>query len=101
MNAYVGSWHYSFYLIVYFTNHQYEDALAMYEPIENPQVSYYRWIAPTYAYLGRLEKAREAGAKYRKHYPNFDLGEHLSRIPFAREEDEAHYGEGLRMAGLE
>ena len=101
LNAYVGSWHYSFYLIAYFTNHQYEDALAIYERIENPQVSYYRWIAPTYAYLGRLEEAREAGAKYREHYPNFDLEEHLSRIPFARKEDKAHYGEGLRMAGFE
>jgi adenylate cyclase len=102
LNTYLGQWHRTQYIVAYFNARRYDDAALIFEKLENPSalISYQRWIAATYAYLGRDEEARAAAAKYREAYPEFDLGEHLSRIPFAAEEDRAHYGEGLRRAGL-
>ncbi|MCZ6770787.1 MAG: tetratricopeptide repeat protein [Proteobacteria bacterium] len=102
LNANLGQWHRMQYIVAYFNARRYNDAALIYERLENPHAMpfYQRWIAATFTYLGRDEEARAAAARYRTTYPNFDLTEHLCRIPFAQEEDREHYGEGLRRAGL-
>ncbi len=96
----LAQWHHSTYIMAYFNVRRYEDAVAVWEKLDTPPMYFYRWIAATYAHLGRKDEAQAMARKYLERYPTFDLAEHLTRMPFRREEDLAHYGEGLKLAGL-
>ena len=100
LNAYLGQWHKTQYVVAYFNARRYQDAYDSSETLEGKNASFQRWIAANYAYLDREEEAFAAAQKYLESYPRFDLQEHLSRIPYAKQEDCEHYGNGLRMAGL-
>lgn len=100
LNSYLGQWHKTQYVVAYFNARRYQDANDISETLESKNASYQRWIAANFAYLDREEEAQAAAQKYLESYPKFDLAEHLSRIPYAKKEDCAHYGNGLRMAGL-
>ncbi len=100
LNPYLGQWPQALYVVAYFNARRYESAVVTIGKLVDPPVSIQRWIAPTYAYLGRLEEAQTAVAKYRVAYPQFNLAEHLARIPFTHAADREHYAEGLRRAGL-
>jgi len=93
-------WHRSIYIVAYFNARRYADAVAVWEKLDDPPTYFYRWIAATFAHLGRDDEAQAAAHKYLARYPNFDLAEHLSRMPFRREEDLEHYAQGLKRAGL-
>jgi adenylate cyclase len=100
LNPHLGQWPQSLYVVAYFNARRYEAALATISKLIEPPVSIQRWIAPTYAYLGRLHEAQAAVTKYRVAYPQFNLAEHLARIPFTHAADREHYAAGLRLAGL-
>lgn len=100
LNSFLGQWHKTQYVVAYFNSRRYQDAYDVSETLETKHASYQRWIAANHAYLDREEDALAAAQKYLESYPNFDLEEHLSRIPYSRQEDCKHYGDGLRMAGL-
>ncbi len=94
------AWHRSVYIVAYFNARRYEDAVAVWEKLDDPPTYFYRWIAATFAHLGRDEEACAAARRYLKVYPNFDLADHLRRMPFRLPEDLAHYAEGLKRANL-
>jgi len=96
----LAQWQQSIYIVAYFNARRYDDAVAVWEKLDKPPVYFYRWIAAAFAHLGREAEAQAIGRKYLETYPNFDLVEHLSRMPFRLEEDLAHYAEGLKLAGL-
>ena len=72
----------------------------MWDKLDAPQIYFYRWIAAAFAHAGLEERAQAAATHYLNTYPNFDLKDHLDRMPFRLEADLAHYGEGLSRAGL-
>ena len=96
----LAQWHHSIYIVAYFNARRYEDAVAVWEKLDKPPVYFYRWIAATFAHLGRIDEAQAIARKYLESYPEFDLAQHLSRMPFRLEEDLAHYAQGLKLAGL-
>jgi uncharacterized protein HemY len=60
----------------------------------------YRWLAASYAQLGREADAQAAAAEYLKRTPDFSLARHLEMLHFQHAEDRDHYADGLRKAGL-
>jgi adenylate cyclase len=100
LNSDLAQWHQSIYIVAYFNARRYEDAVAVWERLDQPPVYFFRWIAAAFAHLGREDEAQAIARKYLETYPDFDLAEHLSRMPFRLEEDLAHYAEGLKLAGL-
>ncbi len=100
LNPHLGEWPRSLYVLAYFNARRYDDAAAAFERLEVPRTEHQRWAAAVYAYLGREADAKRVAARYREAYPNFNLEQHLARIPFAHGADLDHYGEGLRRAGL-
>jgi adenylate cyclase len=60
----------------------------------------YRWLAASYAQLGREADAKAAAAEYLKRTPDFSLARHLEMLHFQHAEDRDHYADGLRKAGL-
>ncbi len=100
LNPQLGEWPRAIYVLAYFNARRYADAAGAWERLESPRIEFQRWAAALYAYLGRDEEARSAATRYLDTYPKFRLQQHLARIPFTRQEDLEHYGEGLRRAGL-
>ena len=60
----------------------------------------YRWLAASYAQLGRDLDAKAAAEEYLKRTPDFSLASHLEMLHFQHAQDRDHYAEGLRKAGL-
>ena len=60
----------------------------------------YRWLAASYAQLGRELDAKAAAEEYLKRTPGFSIASHLEMMSFQHGEDREHYAEGLRKAGL-
>ena len=96
----LAQWHRSIYIVANFNARRYDEAVAMWEKLNEPPIYFYRWIATTYAHMGCIEEARKVGAKYFQAYPNFNFTDHLLRMPFRHEEDRAHYRDGLAKAGI-
>jgi len=57
-------------------------------------------LAASNALAGRMDKARDAMARIRKHAPTLCISTLKVQIPLRRPEDFARFGEGLRLAGL-
>ena len=60
----------------------------------------YRWLAASYAQLGREQDAKAAAEEYLKRTPDFSLANHLEMLHFQHAADREHYADGLRKAGL-
>jgi len=59
------------------------------------------WLAATYAQMGRLKEARAAVAELMRLEPNYTIGGIARRLAaFKNANDDQHYFEGLRKAGL-
>lgn len=100
LNPDLAQWQRSAYVVAYFNARRYDEAIAVWDKLDAPQIYFYRWIAATFAHAGLDDRAHAAAARYLAAYPNFDLSDHLDRMPFRLEADLAHYGEGLMRAGL-
>jgi adenylate cyclase len=92
---------YTLYLgIAYYIVRRYDDAVTALRrggPLGDVRQ---RWLAASYAQLGRAAEAKAAAAEYLKRTPDFSIASHLEMNPFRRAEDREHYAEGLRKAGL-
>ena len=83
----------------YYLLGDYNESLNYLQRIVQPGPAY-RLIAATYAQLGRLEDARQAGAELLKINPEFSIRRYEAQAPYANREDLDRYVTGLRMAGL-
>lgn len=101
INPYLGDWPRSLYVAAYFIAERYEDGAEVIADIHTPQVSHMRWFAATFAALWNDAEARRYAEQYLERYPEFDLDEHVRRVPFRRESDRERYTECLRKAGFE
>ena len=100
INPYMDDWSKTLYVAAHFVAHRYERAAQIIEDIHSPQVSACRWFAATCAALGRHDEARRYVEKYLERYPEFDLEDHVNRVPFRRTADREHYEKWMREAGF-
>ncbi len=101
INPFLGDWPRTLYVVAYFMAEDYEKALPVIEDILTPQASNCRWFAATCAMLGQPERAQRYADIYFDRYPDFELDEHVSRVPFRHEADRERYRGALRAAGFE
>ena len=86
---------------VYFVAGRYEEALdALVQVTGAPYYAGYRRLAATYPYLGRMDEARAAMAKFREVEPQASIELYARTEPFKRKDDLERYLDGLRKAGL-
>jgi adenylate cyclase len=98
--------HYYFYLsTVQFDLRQYSEAVKSIKKTGNtfPDFHLSRILAPSYAYLGRLDEARAELKKLAKVYWHYQLQDVVNPDFSYRklEEDNKHWQEGFRKAGLQ
>ena len=97
--------------MAHYTARQYEDALAAFRELPNPDVVDCSWLAAIYAQLGEDKAARAAladcEAQAREEFPTFpgDTPGGWARYwwcvaPYRNDDDLEHLLEGLRKAGL-
>jgi adenylate cyclase len=86
--------------IAYYLARRYEDAVAALRRGRPLGAMAYRWLAASYAQLGREQDANAAAEEYLKRTPGFSLASHLEMLHFQHPADREHYAEGLRKAGL-
>ena len=79
---------------------RYQEAITALRKSEPPSAMVYRWLAASYAQLGREAEASAAAAEHLKRTPDFSLPKHLETMPFRHAEHRDHYVDGLRKAGL-
>ena len=85
---------------VHFVAGRYEEAIDALLQITGPYPARYKKLAATYPYLGRLEEARTAMAKFRDLEPQASIELYARTEPFKRQGDLKRYLYGLRKAGL-
>jgi adenylate cyclase len=86
--------------IAYYLARRYDDAVTALRRGRPLGAMAYRWLAASYAQLGREVEAKAAAEEYLKRTPDFSLASHLEMVHFQHTEDREHYAEGLRKAGL-
>ena len=86
--------------VAYYLTRRYEEAITALRKGRPLGAMASRWLAASYAQLGREQEAQAAAAEYLKQTPNFSLDRHLRMLHFQHAEDRDHYAEGLRRAGL-
>jgi adenylate cyclase len=79
---------------------RYEDAVSALRKGRPLGAMSLRWLAASYAQLGRDAEAKAAAEEYLKRTPDFSLARHLEMLPFQHAADRDHYAEGLRKVGL-
>jgi adenylate cyclase len=57
-------------------------------------------LASALGYLGEIDEAHRVWRELKEINPKYSFSEHLSRLPFKREEDARRLGDGLQKAGL-
>jgi hypothetical protein len=86
---------------VHFVAGRYEEAVdALLQVTGVPYHYRYRRLAATYPYLGRMDEARAAMAKYRELEPQASIELYARTEPFKRQDDLNRFLDGLRKAGL-
>ena len=86
--------------IAYYLARRYDDAVTALRRGRPLGAMAYRWLAASYAQLGRDLEAKAAAEEYLKRTPDFSLARHLEMLHFQQADDRDHYTEGLRKAGL-
>jgi adenylate cyclase len=86
--------------IAYYLSRRYDDAITALRRGRPLGAMAYRWLAASYAQLGREADAKAATEEYLKLTPGFSLARHLEMLHFQHAEDREHYVDGLRKAGL-
>jgi adenylate cyclase len=86
--------------IAHYLARRYDDAVTALRRGRPLGAMAYRWLAASYAQLGREADAKDAAAEYLKRTPDFSLARHLEMLHFQQAADRDHYAEGLRKAGL-
>jgi adenylate cyclase len=86
--------------IAYYLARRYDDAVTALRRGRPIGAMAYRWLAASYAQLGRELDAQAAAQEYLKRTPDFSIASHLEMLHFQHAPDREHYAEGLRKAGL-
>jgi tetratricopeptide (TPR) repeat protein len=86
--------------IAYYLARRYDDAVTALRRGRPLGAMAYRWLAASYAQLGREPDAKAAAEEYLKLTPDFSIAGHLEMLHFQHAGDREHYAEGLRKAGL-
>jgi adenylate cyclase len=86
--------------IAYYLSRRYDDAITALRRGRPLGPMAYRWLAASYAQLGRETDAEAVAEEYLKLTPDFSLARHLEMLQFQHAEDREHYVDGLRKAGL-
>ncbi len=94
------SWHHSQFVTAYFAAHDYAAAVAAMKTLDSPPMRAYRWAIASLGHLGRTDEAKPYVEQYMHRYPDFTISGHRELLHFKRDEDCAHYLEGLRLAGM-
>ncbi len=85
---------------VHYIGKRYEQSISAMRRSASPGAGTYRWLAIAHAQLGQDEEAKAAAAEYLRRVPNYDFQHQLKTEPFLRDEDRAHYVDGMKKAGL-
>jgi tetratricopeptide (TPR) repeat protein len=89
--------------LVQFFHRQYAQAIVSLKKAEKGMPDFvlpWFWLAPSYAYLGRLDEAKAELKKILGAYPWYNLTGCRRNSRFKLKEDTEHWVEGLRIAGL-
>ncbi len=101
INPFHPQWYDAFLAAAYFEDRQYENAIKTTEPlIDLERPGDHTRLAASYAYLGRMDKAKSHAAKVLESEPDFSILRFAKSRSYKDESDLEHYLEGLRMAGL-
>jgi adenylate cyclase len=93
-------WYASNLGVAYYLARRYDEAVTALRRGRPLGPMAYRWLAASYAQLGREQDAKVAAEAYLKLTPDFSLARHLEMLHFQDAADLEHYAEGLRKAGL-
>ncbi len=93
------NWHKAVYGGALYAGKRYEEARDVLETVDGMPFAQ-RLLAMTYAQTGQTQKAESAAKRYLERYPDFTIAEHMDRKTLQREEERAHYTEGLKNAGF-
>lgn len=85
--------------LAYFQARKYDEALGALERIKDPPNEAYLLLAICRAKTGKPIPREQILARLRTKYPEW-TPKHLERMPFAKDDDQKHWTEGLRMAGI-
>lgn len=85
---------------VHFVAGRYQEAVDAALALANPYPAVYQRLAATYPYLGRMDEARAAMAKFRELEPQASIELYARTMPFKRKDDLDRFLDGLRQAGL-
>jgi adenylate cyclase len=93
------NWHKAVYGGALYAGKRYEEARDMLETVDGMPFAQ-RLLAMTYAQTGETQKAESAAKRYLERYPDFTIAGHMDNKTLQREEDRAHYTDGLKKAGF-
>ena len=86
--------------IALYVARRYENAVTTLRKSKVPGAVVHRWLAASYAQLGREAAATAAAAEDLRRTPDFSIAKHLVSIPVRDADDRDHYADGLRKARL-
>lgn len=100
LSPYCPNWYASNLAQALYMLGRYEEAIRSLSGLQPQNLLTRLYLAASYAELGRLDEARAQMAEALKLDPELTAEKAGSRRPFKRDEDRAHYLDGLRKAGL-
>ncbi len=86
--------------IALYVARRHDDAATTLRKSKAPGALVHRWLAASYAQLGREAAAQAAAAEHLRRTPNFSIAKHLATVPFRDVDDRDHDADGLRKAEL-
>ena len=93
------NWHKTVYGKALYADKRYEEARDVLVSVDDLTFAQ-RLLAMTYAQMGDQQKAESTAKLYLERYPEFSVAQHMDDNAMQREEDRAHYVEGLEKAGF-
>jgi adenylate cyclase len=95
----ITNWHKAVYGSALYAGGRYAEAVDVLESVTDLPFAQ-RILAMTYGQTGEAEKATAVARRFLQRYPDFSIAEFMSNKRFQREEDRAHYRDGLEKAGF-
>ena len=94
------SWYWAALGVAHFITRDYDAAIASFNLSSIMPYWVHAYMAASYAFAGRQEKAKEHAAAVLRLFPGFRILNFSNREPFKRQTDRQHLIDGLRGAGL-
>ena len=93
------NWHKAVYGSALYADKRYDEALEILQDVEGLSFAQ-RLLAMSYAQAGQTQKAEATAKLFLARYPDFTISMHMKSKNLEREEDRAHYAEGMEKAGF-